>query len=356
MSNILRYKPYIKCILNSDEKKVIFNRPLQDGNQGTVYELSDVGVTVIKCLEGGITRDQLFVEVLSRFPDAQMEVESILHLLLEEGFVEKENHTQPDLELEEKYNRILPLWAELEASDTNRYQIQRSLMKKKIGVIGCGTIGFGVISKLLSMGISHFYLVDGDNVERTNLTRQPLFTLKDIGRPKVDCVKEFIEARIEHPIVETHIKTVQSEDDLSILSDVDLIVVAADENNIEIMAERFGEKVNKPISYTGGYIGHTGKIYPFYIPNQTHSHSCLVNRFQNTRINKGTTLNEDKRLISSTSQMADYISSIVSFEIVKFLIGLVDLYLIDKLVIVDFKSYSNHEISLGEGECICQFG
>lgn len=58
------------------------------------------------------------------------------------------------------------------------------LKKAKILILGCGGIGSHVAWNMAALGIGHIYLVDGDCVEESNLNRQLLYDMDDIGKAK----------------------------------------------------------------------------------------------------------------------------------------------------------------------------
>lgn len=61
---------------------------------------------------------------------------------------------------------------------------REKLKKAKILILGCGGIGSHVAWNMAALGIGHIYLVDGDCVEVSNLNRQLLYDMEDLGRPK----------------------------------------------------------------------------------------------------------------------------------------------------------------------------
>ena len=67
------------------------------------------------------------------------------------------------------------------------------LSKIKIGIIGIGGIGCPLSQYLVNSGIKELVLVDGDTVEKSNLNRQILFNLNDIGKKKVDVAKNKLQ-------------------------------------------------------------------------------------------------------------------------------------------------------------------
>jgi sulfur carrier protein ThiS adenylyltransferase len=71
-------------------------------------------------------------------------------------------------------------------------QGQKTLLDQHIIVVGTGGLGSHVAQQLGAAGIGHLYLVDDDNVERSNLPRQVLFDETSIGQSKVLCVAKRI--------------------------------------------------------------------------------------------------------------------------------------------------------------------
>lgn len=61
---------------------------------------------------------------------------------------------------------------------------QMKLKQSKVLLIGCGGLGHAAAQYLVSSGIGHLTLVDGDVVELSNLQRQILFREQDIGANK----------------------------------------------------------------------------------------------------------------------------------------------------------------------------
>lgn len=66
------------------------------------------------------------------------------------------------------------------------------LQKKNILVGGVGGVGGYVVESLVRSGISHLTIVDYDTVDITNLNRQIISLHSNIGKKKIDVIKERI--------------------------------------------------------------------------------------------------------------------------------------------------------------------
>ncbi len=64
------------------------------------------------------------------------------------------------------------------------------LSELKVGIVGLGGIGCPLVQYLVNSGIKNLTLIDGDFVQKSNLNRQILFNLNDIGKKKVLIAKK----------------------------------------------------------------------------------------------------------------------------------------------------------------------
>ena len=67
---------------------------------------------------------------------------------------------------------------------------QQKLTKASVLVVGCGGLGAPVLYYLTAMGIGHIGLCDYDTVAHSNLNRQILYTMEDIGKPKASTAQK----------------------------------------------------------------------------------------------------------------------------------------------------------------------
>ncbi|CAF4935740.1 unnamed protein product [Rotaria sp. Silwood1] len=61
-------------------------------------------------------------------------------------------------------------------------------------VLGVGGIGSSIAMSLVRMGVDNIYLLDRDYIEASNLNRQILFSVNDIGRSKVETAAQHLKS------------------------------------------------------------------------------------------------------------------------------------------------------------------
>ena len=71
---------------------------------------------------------------------------------------------------------------------------QARLRAASVLVIGAGGLGVPVLQSLAAAGVGRLTVVDGDSVEASNLHRQPLYGIADVGRPKAEVAVERLAA------------------------------------------------------------------------------------------------------------------------------------------------------------------
>lgn len=105
---------------------------------------------------------------------------------------------------------------------------QKKLKAARVLVIGTGGLGSPMLLYLAAAGVGTIGIVDFDVVDDSNLQRQVLFSVKDVGRPKVEAAKERIEGLNPFVKVITHNVHLSSANALGIFKDYDIVADGTD--------------------------------------------------------------------------------------------------------------------------------
>jgi len=151
------------------------------------------------------------------------------------------------------------------------YQRQITLMGKeafekirmsKVLVIGAGGLGCPVLQYLASSGIGKIGIVDFDTVGVSNLQRQILFNLNEIGLKKVDVAKEKLKALAPFCEIQTYPLRFDGTNGESIISSYDVILDCTDNFTSKFLIHDFCFKANKVLIQASVY-QHEGQLNLF---------------------------------------------------------------------------------------------
>ncbi len=105
---------------------------------------------------------------------------------------------------------------------------QRKLKAAKVLVVGTGGLGAPMLSYLAAAGVGNIGIIDFDVVDESNLQRQILFTVDDIGKPKVEVAADRLKKQNPHINIKTYNTTLTSANALDIIKDYDVVADGTD--------------------------------------------------------------------------------------------------------------------------------
>ena len=107
-------------------------------------------------------------------------------------------------------------------------EAQKKLKAAKVLVIGSGGLGSPLLLYLAAAGVGTLGIVDLDVVDDSNLQRQVLFGVQDIGTPKVEAAKIRLKQLNPHIKIKTYNTQFTSKNALEIIRDYDVVADGTD--------------------------------------------------------------------------------------------------------------------------------
>jgi molybdopterin/thiamine biosynthesis adenylyltransferase/rhodanese-related sulfurtransferase len=134
---------------------------------------------------------------------------------------------------------------------------QAKLAAASVLVVGAGGLGCPVLQYLVGAGVGRITVVDHDTVEVTNLHRQPLYRMSDIGRPKVEAAREALQGFNPEVRLDTVAERLTPQNAARLVGDADIVVDAADSFAVTYILSDVCHAAAKPM-VSASVIGLTG--------------------------------------------------------------------------------------------------
>jgi molybdopterin/thiamine biosynthesis adenylyltransferase/rhodanese-related sulfurtransferase len=126
---------------------------------------------------------------------------------------------------------------------------QQKISTVKILVIGAGGLGCPCLQWLAGCGFSVIGIIDFDTVSLSNLHRQVLFTMEDIGKPKALVAAEKLSKQNPFIKIQAHQQMVDDSNVLSLLKEYDLIIDCTDNFLVRYLINDACVYLDKPLVY-----------------------------------------------------------------------------------------------------------
>jgi sulfur-carrier protein adenylyltransferase/sulfurtransferase len=140
---------------------------------------------------------------------------------------------------------------------------QRRLKNAKVLVIGAGGLGSPALLYLAAAGVGTLGIIDDDAVDLSNLQRQVIHGVADVGRPKIESARDAVAAL--NPLVDVRLHHVRldASNALELFADYDLILDGADNFATRYLVNDAAAILGKPYVW-GSIFRFDGQVSVFW--------------------------------------------------------------------------------------------
>lgn len=141
---------------------------------------------------------------------------------------------------------------------------QLCLARSRVALIGAGGLGGQAILTLARLGIGEMVVLDPDVFEESNLNRQALCTVSQLGRSKARVAAETVQAVNPGVTVEAHAQRFDPDKGPGLLAGVQVVVDCLDSVEDRLALEKTARDLGIPLVHAAidGLLAQMMSIYP----------------------------------------------------------------------------------------------
>jgi molybdopterin/thiamine biosynthesis adenylyltransferase/rhodanese-related sulfurtransferase len=221
---------------------------------------------------------------------------------------------------------------------------QRRLGAARVLMLGAGGLGSPVLTALAAAGVGTIGIVDSDSVEISNLSRQTIYSMADLGLSKAEAAAANLRAQNPLVTVVPHAVRLTAANVLTIVAEYDIVIDGTDNFDTRHLAHDAAALLGKPYVW-GSVLRFDGQVTVFWATAPT-TPVTLSDLFPETPA-----LNE-----AETCAVAGVLGSVcagigaaMATETLKLIVGFGDV-LLGRLLVHDGLEGSWREIAFGRGD------
>ncbi len=222
----------------------------------------------------------------------------------------------------ERYSRQLLL-------DDFTEDAQEKLLAARVLIVGAGGLGSPAAEYLAGAGIGTLGILDADRVDLSNLHRQTLHTVLDLGRLKADSAEEKMRLRNPEININGYPVRLTAKNAEAIMQDYDFVIDGTDNFGSKFLIADACHILGKPYSHAG-VVRYQGQAITV-IPGQSTCYRCIFNAPPPAGV-AGSCAQS-----GILGPVAGMMGAIQAAEAIKFILGTGDL-LTDRLLSMDIKT------------------
>ena len=220
------------------------------------------------------------------------------------------------------------------------YGAQLKLKNSKVCLVGLGGLGSPASVQLAAMGVGYLRIVDRDFVELTNLHRQHLYGVDEVGYPKVEAATKRLQRLNPYIKIEPLTLSVNEANAEDLVKGMDVVVDGLDSMAARYAVNRVCIKLGVPYVF-GAAITTTGNLSTI-VPGETACLECFYGNLDDKNLPKC-------GVVGVHPSLVNVIASLEVSEAIRILTGKQP-RLVNKLLHFDLDEMEFNEISLSKVE------
>lgn len=193
---------------------------------------------------------------------------------------------------------------------------QEKLLEAKILVVGAGGLGASALTTLVSAGVGNIGIIDGDNVDLSNLNRQFIHSIHSINTPKTESAATFLQQLNPESKLTLHEGQLTAESANDIIPAYDMVLDCTDRPETRYLINQQCLNHSKPLIF-GGAIRTDGQVTAVFPAEETSP--CLQCIFPSSAVDYDQAPNCAQSGILGATTMI--IGSLQAQEAIKYVTG-----------------------------------
>lgn len=225
---------------------------------------------------------------------------------------------------------------------------QRRLLDARVLVIGAGGLGAPAMMYLATAGVGTIGIADADVVDLSNLQRQIVHRMDNIGRPKVLSAEDTLHAINPDVQVIRHCEYVTGDNISSLIEGYDFVIDATDNFPAKFLINDACVLAGIPFCHAG-LLRFSGQVMTWVPPKKPasptekpHRHPCYRCLFHETPVTGAVPEASQEGTLGA---VAGVIGSIEALEAIKCILGIGEL-LTDRLFVFDGLAMTSRVVKL----------
>jgi molybdopterin-synthase adenylyltransferase len=278
---------------------------------------------------------------------------AVLDVLDQAGLVEDATGLGlDDPQLDARHFSNLAFFGQFSDLKCSRASFLRRMRRAHVVQLGVGGGGSGIVQCLAGMGVGRLTLVDRDDVEPRNFSRQFLYRHADLGRSKVDRAAEWV--REYDPTIEVRAvdRWIGQADDLDGLFDGADVVTGSFDEPPGAQAWVNQAVVGAGIPLVSGALFGTQLVYSSVDPGRSACQACAAARLSDGQSpgSEGLAVRLDERLPRTnrlTGPVAAIVGALIAQEAARYITGFQPPYAAGAVVFLDVRNgFESHRMPI----------